>query len=165
MFGPPSQSRLNVLIIAVDPRMATLPQLPIHLPILPSKKRHPKKTCLEHQCPIRAGNPLASVQAQIHSTGGQGYSGVRPIPTPVLDPLGSNTNASIPWWRSCLVLCFEATRQQHPGALSYSVSSGHRCFHPMVEGQASTTCLGPARTVVPHPKSESSLFRGFCNIR
>ena len=112
-----------------NPRLATQAQLPLHLSILPSQKRHSQEACLEHQRPIRLGHTMASCKTQVHSTAGSSNLVVHTVPKPsgTLDhhsrsrvkykgPVRTNQNATSQWWRTypCYALRRLANNIQEP---------------------------------------------------
>ena len=162
------ESWLSMPWTCTHSRMAASPELPIHLPIFPSKKGNSQKTCPEYKCTVWPGNLMASCKTQVHPTTCQGYLGIRPIPEPpgALDHhprfrfkqqsrVWTNQDAPIPWRRPYLVLCSPTSRQQHPGALSHTVSSSNRHFNQMVARQTGTASLCLALTLVSHSKSST----------
>lgn len=88
-FGLPFHSSLTEQTTGVwnlpCSRMATTPQLPIHLPTLPPKKGYAQKTCDEHQRTVWTCHPLAKVRTQVHSNRLELWT--------IIHSLGPNTEA------------------------------------------------------------------------
>ena len=148
------------------PRMAAPIELPLHLPILPSKERPSQKTPPQHQRTIWPCHSLASCQTQIHSTIGSPSLDVFTVskPSRTLDhrpclrfkyqgEIRTNQDASIQWWRSSSVLCPSSASQQHSGTFSDTVPDRHRCNDQMVAWKTCPQGISFKSTLVPFSKS------------